>query len=128
MKKQTQQDLQEELRDLGIVEFQILPVGSYREDVFIEKLKNDNYKVKYPNRIDYYNDSGDLHRDNGPAIEYDEGYKSWFLNGKRHRLDGPAVEGIEEKENLYWINGAFYEKDAFEKQSLNIRLSKINQL
>ena len=33
-----------------------------------------------------------LHREDGPAIEYADGYKAWHLNGKRHREDGPAVE------------------------------------
>jgi hypothetical protein len=36
--------------------------------------------------------NGKLHREDGPAIEHSNGYKSWFLNGKRHREDGPAVE------------------------------------
>ena len=40
--------------------------------------------------------NGKLHREDGPAIEYTNGYKSWYLNGKRHREDGPAVE---------WPNG-----------------------
>ena len=34
------------------------------------------------------------------------GYKSWFINNIRHRIDGPAVEynggGIKTQ---YWING-----------------------
>ena len=36
--------------------------------------------------------NGKLHREDGPAIEYANGTKSWFLNGKRHREDGPAIE------------------------------------
>jgi hypothetical protein len=38
-----------------------------------------------------------LHREDGPAIEYSNGSKFWYLNGKRHREDGPAIE---------WSNGA----------------------
>ena len=33
-----------------------------------------------------------LHREDGPAIEYVNGDKSWFINGKLHREDGPALE------------------------------------
>ena len=33
-----------------------------------------------------------LHRENGPAIEWCIGAKSWFQNGQSHRTDGPAVE------------------------------------
>jgi hypothetical protein len=32
------------------------------------------------------------HREGGPAVEYNNGDKWWFLNGKRHREDGPAIE------------------------------------
>ncbi len=35
---------------------------------------------------------GELHRVNGPAIEWADGTKSWWLNGKLHRTDGPAIE------------------------------------
>jgi len=33
-----------------------------------------------------------LHREDGPAIEYADGYKGWYLNNELHREDGPAVE------------------------------------
>lgn len=36
--------------------------------------------------------NGKLHREGGPAIEYTDGDKSWYIDGKRHREDGPAVE------------------------------------
>ena len=36
--------------------------------------------------------NGKFHREDGPAIEYADGAKEWFLNGERHREDGPAVE------------------------------------
>lgn len=48
--------------------------------------------------IEWFNGSkswylnGNLHREDGPAAEYSDGYKAWFLNGKRHREDGPAIE------------------------------------
>jgi hypothetical protein len=34
---------------------------------------------------------GKLHREDGPAIEWADGTKSWYLNGDRHREDGPAT-------------------------------------
>src|ERR1035437_8732535 len=36
---------------------------------------------------------GQLHREDGPAIESPDGTQEWWLCGKRHREDGPAVEG-----------------------------------
>jgi|SRR5579859_2522401 len=35
---------------------------------------------------------GKLHREDGPAIEYASGTRFWFLYGQLHRLDGPAAE------------------------------------
>jgi len=39
----------------------------------------------------WYNLEDLLHRENEPAIEYSNGDKSWYKNGKRHREDGPAL-------------------------------------
>jgi hypothetical protein len=36
--------------------------------------------------------NGKRHRIGGPAIVRPNGRKEWYLNGKRHRTDGPAVE------------------------------------
>ena len=48
--------------------------------------------------------NGKLHREDGPAIEYPNGDKRWYLNGKLHREDGPAVEYANG--NKYWyLNG-----------------------
>ena len=47
---------------------------------------------------------GNLHREDGPAIEYPDGTKKWYRDGKLHREDGPAVErpnGTKE----WWRNG-----------------------
>ena len=38
------------------------------------------------------NKEGELHRIDGPAIEYSDGTKEWYKMGKLHRIDGPAVE------------------------------------
>lgn len=43
------------------------------------------------------------HRIDGPAVVYDNGDKSWWVNGWRHRDDGPAIEWSDRIE--YWING-----------------------
>ena len=41
---------------------------------------------------------GKRHRTDGPAmLEFADGSKSWYLDGKCHRTDGPAVE---------WANGS----------------------
>jgi hypothetical protein len=39
----------------------------------------------------YKNAKKQLHRLDGPAVEWADGNKKWYCNGKLHRLDGPAV-------------------------------------
>jgi len=48
--------------------------------------------------------NGKLHREDGPAIECADGYKAWYLNGKRHREDGPAIEEAS-GDKFWWLNG-----------------------
>ena len=37
--------------------------------------------------ISYYNDNNEFHREDGPAKEYRNGDKFWWINGKPHRED-----------------------------------------
>jgi len=34
---------------------------------------------------------GQLHREDGPAVEFASGTQMWIKHGKQHREDGPAV-------------------------------------
>ena len=55
--------------------------------------------------IEWKNKAGELHRTNGPAIEWADGGKFWYCNGELHR-DGdlPAVEFANGKVE-YWRHG-----------------------
>ena len=45
--------------------------------------------------------NGKRHREDGPAIEWSDGAKEWYLNGKHHREDGPAVEYADGTKSWY---------------------------
>jgi hypothetical protein len=47
--------------------------------------------VTEANSIQWVNAAGEIHHENGPAVEYFDGTQSWYINGKLHREDGPAV-------------------------------------
>ena len=50
------------------------------------------YQVKvYEDNTSWYL-NGKRHRVGGPAMEWVDGSNMWYLNGKMHRVDGPAVE------------------------------------
>ena len=58
---------------------------------------------KHGTRI-YRNSHDQIHRRLGPAVECNNGYRNWRLNGELHRTTGPAVEwpnGTKE----WWLNG-----------------------
>ena len=51
------------------------------------------------------NKNGQHHSfDDKPAIENSDGFKSWYLNGKRHREDGPAIE-YSDGSKAWFLNG-----------------------
>jgi hypothetical protein len=54
--------------------------------------------------------NGKLHRTEGPAIECTNGTKAWYLNGKRHREDGPAVE-YANGDKEWFLNGERHRAD-----------------
>ena len=45
-----------------------------------------------------------LHRIDGPACEWYDGDKEWRVNGELHRLDGPAIEFTSD-DISWWVNG-----------------------
>jgi hypothetical protein len=69
--------------------------------------------------------NGDLHREDGPAIEWSHGeVKRWYINDKLHREDGPAIEGSNN--NKYWyINGINYTEQEYK---IETRSRKLNYL
>ena len=65
----------------------------------------------YSDRKEWFNSDGDRHREHDPAIEFDDdGYKAWYLNGKLHREDGPAIEEADGYKAWY-LNGKRHRED-----------------
>ena len=73
----------------------------------ITKLPNGGELHDHYDGIKQWFLNGKTHREDGHAIEGVDGYKSWYINGKRHREDGPAIEydnGPGEWKE-WWVNG-----------------------
>lgn len=60
----------------------------------INKNKNDN-------SILHYNDKGELHNENGPAVIWSDGAQFWYMNGDLHNENGPAV--IHNDDVKFWF-------------------------
>jgi hypothetical protein len=74
---------------------------------FTESLDNAiHVEVDFDGTIKWFL-NGKQHREDGPAIEFTDGTKFWFVNDYCHRVDGPAIEwntGI----CCWYINGVRY--------------------
>jgi hypothetical protein len=54
--------------------------------------------------------NGKLHREDGPAVIYPDGSQYWYLSGDLHREDGPAViypDGTKK----WFLNDEFHRED-----------------
>ena len=73
--------------------------------------------IEYANGDKIWYTNGKLHRTDGPAIEwvnvYDNGTRSWWLNGKRHRIDGPAIEYASGKKQWFLDGKEVTEEEFF---------------
>lgn len=71
----------------------------------LSKLKIDKNGTK-----SWHNEKGQLHREDGPAIEAWDGTKHWMINGLHHRIGGPAFEYYNGDKSWY-LNGKLHRLD-----------------
>jgi hypothetical protein len=91
----------------------------------------DDIPKNYTGVVEYHNGdkewylNGKKHRDDGPAVELKNGGKHWHLNGQRHRIDGPAIEYANGYKSWY-LNGTKYSQEEwFEMLSEENKLEMI---
>lgn len=68
--------------------------------------KNFTGIVEFSDGDKFWYKEGKLHRDDGPAVEWTNGDEEWYKEGKLHREDGPAGEyqsGVKE----WWLEGEY---------------------
>ena len=54
------------------------------------------------------------HRVDGPAVEWSNGSKHWYVDGKRHRVDGPAIE-YKSGDKSWYVDGKKLTEEQFNK-------------
>ena len=61
--------------------------------------------------------NGKLHKEDGPAVERSNGAKEWYLNGKFHRENAPAIEYTDDIDDIgivirdWFLNGKRHRED-----------------
>ena len=71
------------------------------------------YKVTIDSEgtIRWYKPNSNIsHRTDGPAVEYTDGSKEWWIDGKYHRTDGPAMEWADGSK-FWYIDGKYHRTD-----------------
>ena len=82
--------------------------------------ESGKYKYKHSEKGQYwFNKQQLLHNKLGPAYVYSKHTKQWYINGKLHRLDGPAV--MHPSYNEYYIDGKKYSEEDFDKKIKEIK-------
>jgi hypothetical protein len=72
----------------------VIPLDKEAEESYKIQIykKMITYEVQVTKNATTWYINGKRHREDGPAIEYSDGGKAWYINDKRHREDGPAIE------------------------------------
>ena len=95
--------------------FELIRGGKICYDVWFVKNLKFSGMFEYADGSRYWYLNGKLHRENGPAIEveYDGRlHREWWLNDKRHREDGPSIEWAIGA-RAYHLNGVMLSEEQF---------------
>jgi hypothetical protein len=88
------------------------------------------YEVKvYTNGDKYWYLNGKRHREDGPAVERSNGEKYWYLNGNLHREDGPAVERSN-GDKSWFLKGEYLTEEEFNERmapEVEMTMAQINE-
>jgi hypothetical protein len=82
----------------------------YKDRAMTIRHRLDGPGVEYADGTKAWYVDGKPHRTDGPACEYTDGYKAWYVDGKLHRLDGPAYEGAD-GHKAYFVDGKRHRHD-----------------
>jgi hypothetical protein len=77
-------------------------------------------------RTVWRNAKGQVHRTDGPAIEYANGSKKWFQNDILYRTDGPAIE-LANGDKLWCIDGDLLDESEFLTKIKGLTMDEITE-
>jgi hypothetical protein len=91
--------------------------------------REDGPAIEHGNGDKFWYLNGNLHREDGPATEHGNGDKSWYLNGKLHREDGPAIECVS-GDKCWYLNNEQLTEEEFNKRmapTVEMTMAQINE-
>jgi hypothetical protein len=104
--------------DLKNIEYELMQKYNNNMKAQYIKISEDGDKFYYSDK-----EMTVLHREDGPAYEWANGSKWWYLNGKLHHEDGPACVYADGSKSWY-LNGKYYSEEKFnEKMKLSKKIN-----
>jgi hypothetical protein len=97
--------------------------GYYQGRFFI-KHREDGPAIEWSDGTKSWFIHGKQHRENGPVVEFADGTKFWWIHGKRHREDGPAVDRVDGSK-IWFLENEKIEEEDFEEAVKIYKLSKV---
>ena len=76
------------------------------------QLHRDDGPAAEWNGVTFWYQNGHYHRTDGPAIQHADGTTCWYQNGQRHRTDGPAIE-LADGRKWWYLNDRSLTEDEF---------------
>jgi hypothetical protein len=77
--------------------------------------RDDGPAIEHADGGQFWYQRGELHRDNGPAVVHAHGTHEWYQHGLLHRDDGPAYENAGGY-NEWYLNGTELSEAKFNQQ------------
>lgn len=97
------------MRYTVVVDFEI--IAWYKEGTNLRH-REDGPAVEYTNGTKLWYINGSYHRDDGPAKVFRGGDKHWFRHGLPHRDDGPAIE-YANGDQEWFLDGKKFSEEQF---------------
>lgn len=110
--------------------YKVVKITSYSKAFRLRYHKIGSYVYVYRDFEKYYFVNGKRHRRGGPAVETRH-YKQWWVNDKLHRLDGPAFEKADGPDHWYINDNFISTKDInewMEENNLTIPFDEPTQM
>jgi hypothetical protein len=85
-----------------------------------QRHREDGPAVEWPDGTKFWYLNGQYHREDGPAVEWADGMKEWWLNDQLHREDGPAIEWADGTKS-WWLNGEYLTEEEFNRRTAKVK-------
>ena len=68
--------------------------------------------------------NGEIHREDGHAVEMANGTRFWYRKGEVHREDGPTVE-VNNDVKYWYLNNEYYSEQDWKIAMRKIKLARV---